>query len=275
MRGRKLVALFIILALGVTALSFAQRRRGRNGYDNRSYGIKRPTPDTFNGNFTFCRIAFRQAADGDGGGWGVDYPRADENLSIRLSELTKAPVNMAADGEVNHVVISLTEPELFKCPFVMMTEVGAAYLDEDEAKALRTYLLKGGFLWADDFWGTYAWAHWERELRKVFSASEYPIVDVPMNHAMFHSLFDVKRFPQIPSIGWVNSGTTSERGADSAVPHPRAILDQKGRIMVFISHNTDFGDAYEREGDDPTYFYTFSVEGYAIGINTVLYAMTH
>src|SRR6185295_11927140 len=114
MRGKKLVALFVVLTLGVTALSFAQRRRGgRNrGGGGGTFGVKRPTPDTFNGNFTFCRIAFRQAAE--------------------------------ADGEVNHVVIQLTEPELFECPFIMMTEVGAAYLDEEEAKALRIYLLKGG-----------------------------------------------------------------------------------------------------------------------------------
>ena len=82
--------------------------------------------------------------------------------------------------------------------------------------ALRQYLQKGGFMWADDFWGEYAWRHWERELRKVLPASEYPIIDVPMNHSIFHSLFDAKRFPQIPSIGWVYSGTTSERGPDSA-----------------------------------------------------------
>ena len=71
------------------------------------------------------------------------------------------------------------------------------------------------------------------------------------------------------------TGATSERGADSAVPHARAILDGKGRVMVFITHNTDFGDAYEREGDNPTYFYTFSVDGYAVGIDAILYAMTH
>jgi hypothetical protein len=273
MRGTKFVALVLLLILGVTALSFAQRRRGFGG--GGEFGIRRPGPDSFTGNFTFCRAAFRQSYDGDGGGWGVDYPRADQNLPIRLSELTKAAVSMDDAGEINHVVITLSEPELFQCPFVMMTEVGAAHLDEQEALALRAYLLKGGFLWADDFWGERAWAIWERELRKVFPASEYPIIDLPMNHSIFHTLFDSKRFPQIPSIGWVYSGTTSERGAESATPHARAILDHKGRIMVFISHNTDFGDGYERESDDPTYFYNFSVEGYAIGINILLYAMTH
>ena len=271
MRAKKLVALGVVIVVAATAVLEAQRRGRRGGM----YGIKRPDDITWNGDFTFCRLAFNEAYDGDGGGWGVDYPRADMNLPTRLSELTRAPVNFDPSHEVNHVVIQATDPELFRCPFVMITEVGATFFDDQEAKALREYLQKGGFIWADDFWGTYAWSHWEREVRKVLPASEYPIIDVPMNHSIFHTLFDAKRFPQIPSIGWIYSGTTSERGADSATPEARAVLDQKGRVMMFISHNTDFGDSYERESDDPTYFYNFSVEGYAIGINILLYSMTH
>jgi hypothetical protein len=246
MRAKKLVALGVVLVVAATTILEAQRRGRRGGM----YGIKRPDDITWNSDFTFCRLAFREAYDGDGGGWGVDYPRADMNLPIRLSELTRATVNFDPSREPNHVVIQATEPELFKCPFVMITEVGATFFDDQEAKALREYLQKGGFLWADDFWGSYAWSHWERELRKVLPASEYPIIDVPMNHSIFHTLFDAKA-------------------------NARAVVDHKGRVMVFISHNTDFGDSYERESDDPTYFYNFSVEGYAIGINILLYAMTH
>jgi uncharacterized protein DUF4159 len=271
---KKAIAAAVVLVVLVTTLVEAQQRRGgRRG--GGFYGIKRPEHITWNSDFTFCRLAYRRAYDGDGGDWGVDYPRADQNLPIRLSELTRATVNFDQSREPNHVVIQATDPELFKCPFVMITEVGSTFFDEEEAKALRAYLQKGGFIWADDFWGSYAWSHWERELRKVLPANEYPIIDVPMNHSIFHTLFDSKRFPQIPSIGWIYSGTTSERGADSAVANPRGVVDAKGRIIVFISHNTDFGDSYERESDDPTYFYNFSVEGYAIGINVLLYAMTH
>jgi hypothetical protein len=94
---------------------------------------------------------------------------------------------------------------------------------------------------------------------------------------MFHELMDVKRIPQIPSINFWGGpgGRTSERGAESATPHARAILDEKGRVMVFITHNTDFGDAFEREGDNHEYFLEFSVPGYAIGVNVLLYAMSH
>jgi hypothetical protein len=186
-------------------------------------------------------------------------------------------VNFDPGREPNFYVLTATDPELFQCPFIMMSEFGGTHFEPDEAKALREYLLKGGFLWADDSWGTNAWNHWEREVRKIFpEENQYPIVDVPINHSMFHTLYDVKKIPQIPSItSWGYLGGTSERGADSAVVHARAITDVRGRVMFFMTHNTDFGDSYEREGDDPTYFLTFSIDGYAVGIDTILYAMTH
>ena len=210
---KKAIVAAVILIVVMTSLAQAQRRGGARGL----YGIKRPEHITWNSDFTFCRLAYR-SREMPAAAAGVSITRARiMNLPIRLSELTKTPVNFDATREPNHVVIQANEPELFKCPFVMITEVGSVYFDEEEAKALRAYLEKGGFLWADDFWGTYEWNIWERELRKVLPASEYPIIDVPMNHSIFHTLFDSKRFPQIPSIGWVYSGTTSERGADSAV----------------------------------------------------------
>jgi hypothetical protein len=263
-----LLAVVLLIAHGSSA-----QRRGNGGY----YGIRRPEPNSFNGSFTFCRIAFRSANGGDGGGWGVDYPRADENLPTRLSELTKTDVHFDDSGTPHHVVIQATEVELFKCPFVALTNQGRAYFSPEDVAALRAYLKKGGFLWADDAWGSYAWDHWSDEIRKVLPASEYPLVDLPLNHSMFHTLFDVKRIPQIPNIGFYrgSGGHTSERGYDSEHPRAAAILDAQGRVMVLTTHNTDFGDAYEREGDDPEYFYKFSVEGYAVGIDVLLYAMTH
>ena len=87
----------------------------------------------------------------------------------------------------------------------------------------------------------------------------------------------VNKVPQIPSINfWMGSGGgTSERGRDSATPHARAIIDDHGRVMVLMTHNTDFGDSFEREGDSRQYFLQFSVHGYAFGVNVLLYAMTH
>ncbi len=157
----------------------------------------------------------------------------------------------------------------------MMTEVGNTYLDEIEAKNLREYLQKGGFLWVDDFWGEYAWQIWDSQIRKVFPSGPYPYVDLPLEHPIFHSLFTIDRFPQIPSIGaWGGRFGTSER-VDSKVPHARALVDERQRIMVLITHNTDFGDSFEREGDNHEYFIEFSVPGYAFGINALIYSMTH
>lgn len=233
-------------------------------------------PESYDGAFRFCRISFRNSPRGDGDGWFVDYPRADENLSIRLSELTKTPITRDEDGTPTHIVVPLTDPELFECPFIMMTEPGGSYFDDREAGQLRTYLLKGGFLWADDFWGRYAWDWWAVQIAKALPPDQYPIRDVPLNHPVFHTLFDIPQVPQIPNIGlWLRARLTSERGEDSAEPHWRAIADDAGRLMVVMTHNTDFGDAYEREARSPTYFQRFSVPGYAIGIDVLLYAMTH
>jgi hypothetical protein len=284
MPSRRVAGLVVAAVMAMVAVTYAQRFGGqgggrrRGGYGGYQATPRRPDAQSFNGDFTFCRLAYQRAYDGDGGGWGVDYPRADQNLPIRLSELSKAPVNFDSSRNPNYVVITATDAELFNCPFVMMSEFGSTHFEPEEAKALHDYMLKGGFLWVDDSWGEYAWQHWTGEVRKIFpNESEYPIIDVPITHSMFHTLFDVQKLPQIPSINFWGGpgGSTSERGADSAVPHARAILDARSRVMFFMTHNTDFGDAYEREGDDPRYFFTFSVDGYAIGIDTIIYAMTH
>jgi hypothetical protein len=267
------VALLVVAVLASTAGAQFQRRGGRFGY-----GPRIPENPKYDGAFMFCRIMFLNASNGDGGGWYVDWPRADQNLSFRLSELTTTSVSRDAVGSFNHSVIRLTdEAVLSQCPFIMMTEPGGAYLSDDEAASLRLYLQKGGFLWADDFWGDYAFEHWLNEIRKALPSSDYPLMDVPLDHPLFHTLYDVHEIPQIPSIGfWYGSGgNTSERGRDSAVPHVRAISDRDGHILVVMTHNTDFGDAFEREGESREYFEHFAGPGYAFGIDTLVYAMTH
>jgi hypothetical protein len=271
MSKRALAAIALIVL--VTGVAAAQRRFG---FYQRPLAYA--TVEDFDGSFQFCRVVFRQAANGDGGNWSVDFPRADENLSVRLSELTKTPVGMDADAVPKHLLISLHEPAaLAHCPFIMMTEVGSIYLDDEEAANLRNYLLKGGFLWADDFWGERAWDIFDSQIHRALPSGTYPIVDLPIEHPIFHSQMAVNHIPQIPSINFWGGpgGPTSERGADSRVPHARAILDDHQRVMVFITHNTDVGDSFEREGDSRAYFLEFSVRGYALGVNVLLYALTH
>src|SRR6185436_18856509 len=249
-----------VLVVVVASAVFAQR--GRPGRGGRGLYSGRParyaTLDDFKGGFQFCRIVFRQG-DGDGAGWNVDWPRADINLSIRLSELTRTPVIMDETNEPETLLLNLTSPELFHCPFVMMTEPGGAYLDDEEAKNLRDYLLKGGFLWADDYWGDYAWDYWESMLRKALPSATYPIIDLPRDHAIFHQVLNAEDVPQIPGIGyWDGANRTWER---PGTEHARfaAINDSRGRIMVLMTFNTDFGDSYERETESPLYFQKFSV----------------
>jgi hypothetical protein len=270
MKAAAVVALALLIALE----GAAQPPRFRGGRFMRD---PMSTKLNYNGTFTFCRIAFRNAANGDGAGWSVDYPRADLNLSFRLSELTSTTINHTDAGDIDHVVLRLTDPQLARCPFVMMTEPGGAFFDDEEAAHLRDYLLRGGFLWADDFWGEYAFQVWEAAIRKALPSATYPIVDLPMDHPLFHTLYDVRALPQIPSINFFfgSGGRTSERGPDSAVPHARAIFDERGHMIVFMTHNTDFGDAFEREGDNREYFERFAADGYAVGINVILYALTH
>jgi hypothetical protein len=166
---------------------------------------------------------------------------------------------------------------VFDCPFVMATEVGRALITDQDAQAMRLYLEKGGFLWVDDFWGSYAWDHWVAQIRKALPANEFPIFDLPPDHPLFRTQFEVTSVPQIPNIGFYlgTGGGTSERGADSAVAHARGINDKHGRLIVLMTHNTDFGDSWEREGDSPEYFVAVGPRGYAFGINAVLYALTH
>ena len=237
-----------------------------------------PDAESFDGTFNFCRGMFTQAYNEYGGqGWSTDYPDADINFSIRLSELTKTRVGKRPDGAPNHLVVRLTDDDLFKCPYLHMEDVGTVRFSDEEVERLRAYLLKGGFLWVDDFWGTFAWENWTSELSRVLPSHEYEIKDITPDHALYRAMFVVDKFPQIPSINhWRRfGGETSERGADSAVVNVRGISDRHGNLMVLMTHNTDISDAWEREAQDPRFFYLFSPNGYAVGINVVIYAMTH
>jgi hypothetical protein len=236
-------------------------------------------PADFDGSFLYCRGYFDQVRYEDGGmGWWTDYPGADNNFSVRLAELTRVPVKLDSSRQPNFVVVSLTDPLLYRCPLLFMEDVGTLEFSDEEARQLRAYFEKGGFLWVDDFWGSRAWQAWLANISRVLPPGEYPIFDIPNTHPVMHALYDVQEIPQVPSINfWYRGGRgrTSERGADSAEVHFRGIQDASGRLMVLMSHNTDIADTWEREGESPEYFDRFSPRGYAIGVNIVVYAMTH
>jgi hypothetical protein len=180
-------------------------------------------------------------------------------------------------AEPAHIVVRPTEDWLSMCPFVMASDPGSAGFSPEDAQGLREYLLKGGFLWVDDYWGPYAWDDFAREIAKVLPPGQYPIKDLTREHPIYRSLFDVQAIPQVPAWQyWLQSGgDTSEMGPLSARAHMAAISDSHGRVMVLMTHNTDIGDSWEREGEQLEYFYAFSPNGYALGMNVAMYMMTH
>jgi len=269
-----MVVLVAGLLAGSASLLFAQVRgfRGLELLGGASGLAPAEFPDA---EFVICRLIYPEARR-FGAGWRTDYPLGERNLSIRFSELTRTRVSKAPDGSPNHYLVRITDDQLFQCPVLMAGDVGSMGLSADDAARLRTYLLKGGFLWTDDQWGTLQWQIWTVELAKIFDPSEYPVVDVPITDPIFRTQFLVDEMPQIPNIQhWRSTHNTSEQGEDSAVPVFSAVRDHDGRIMIAMTHNTDIADAFEREGEDPDYFYRFSPTGYALGVNILLYALTH
>lgn len=273
----------ILVGLLVGGFVFAQdyqrRYGGRDRYGS-DYDARGGVPqwekskDFEHDVFTFVRIQYDSYDGGRGGGWRgrggkwrTDYPDADLNLSFRLKELTSLEV------DPNGKIIRLTDEELFDYPFIYIIEPGRLHFSEEEVLALRRYLNKGGFLMVDDFWGEDEWGNFHREIKRVFPKRDP--VEVPLDHEIFHIVYDLKKKPQIPSISHYMNGMRTER-YDAEHPHYRGIFDDDGRMMAFICHNTDLGDGWEREGVDKGYFEEYSEPfAYPLGINIVTYAMTH
>ena len=222
--------------------------------------------------FTFVRVK-RQSTYGSGGSWNTDAPDSDLNFSYRLQQMTSLKVD--PDGRF----IWLTDKDLFNYPFIYMVEPGTLYLDPDEIVVLRKYLLNGGFLMLDDFWGEAEWANAAHVMKQVFPGRSF--VELPLSHPLYQSVFPIRSKGQVPNI---NVGSRSEFDPDHVTwerydaqeVHHRAIFDDQGRMMVIATHNTDNGDGWEREGENHYYFKTFSEPiAYPLGINIIFYAMTH
>jgi hypothetical protein len=263
----------------VTGAVLGQRGRNFPGQlpsDRHGVPDWRVEPRFKNDVFTFVRIQYDSFRGGGrrGYGWTTDWPDADLNLSFRLQQLTTLKVNPEP------IWMRLTDKRLFDYPFIYIVEPGAMVFSEEEVLALRRYLLNGGFLMVDDFWGDYEWANFREQIRRVFPDKEPEELD--LDHEIFRCVYHIKEKPQIPHIGaaWAGraQGITWQQGhgGNTREVHFRALFDDKGRMMAIICHNTDLGDGWEREGDDPWFFHEFSEKkAYPMGINIVFYAMTH
>lgn len=218
--------------------------------------------------FYFTRAMYSGYRRGWGfrdGSWSIDYPKADRQFIIGLRRLT----NIDAYELENPV--RLDDPELRRFPLLYALEVGYMSLTEEEVAGLRDYLLAGGFLLVDDFWGSFEWENFESEMRRVLPG--YPIVDIPMDHPLLSVFYEIDELVQVPNVGQgVAGGRTWEK--DGYLPMLRGIFDQRERLMVIINWNTDLGDAWEW-ADHPHYPLRFSNFAYQMGVNTIIYAMSH
>src|SRR5688572_12158294 len=195
---KPLLLMSALLLLGV-GLASAQRFRGV--MEGPGVPPRFPPAELGDGSFMHCKLMYTSVwREANGYGWSTDYPFAGINLMTRVSELTKTPVSRDTDGDPNYWVVRLTDDALFRCPFLMGTDVGTLEFSGLEAARLRDYLLKGGFLWVDDFWGTAAWDQWSGEILKVLP--EFTIKDVPPDHAIWQTLYRVTEVPQVTSINF-------------------------------------------------------------------------
>jgi len=225
-------------------------------------------------NFYFTRAVYsdwRSRRYGDDfrgrrrGSWATDYPEADLHFFIGLTRLTNID---AYDGEN---ALRLDDPAIRRFPLLYAVEVGWMDLTEPEVEGLRGYLLAGGMLFVDDFWGTAEWANFEMQMARVLP--EYRATELPPDHLVRRTFYTIDSIVQVPGI-WNarRGGPTWER--DGYTPHLRGIYDERGRLLVLISYNSDLGDAWEH-ADDPFYPLPYSNFAFQLGVNAVIYGMSH
>jgi hypothetical protein len=202
-----------------------------------------------------------------GWGWATDYPGGDCKFMGAIHRLTGINVHP------NPNVMKILDDEIFKFPFVYAVEVGGMYIDAKEAAQLREYLLRGGFLHVDDFWGPDQLENFREQIGKVFP--EYELKDLPLSHPVFKTFFDIEEVQQIPNSGrgCADDGITWQDDRDK-LPRIYGISDDDGRLMVLATYNSDLGDAWEYM-DLPCYKAKFSGGAYRMGLNFMIYAMTH
>ena len=302
-------ALIILLLLVTVSAGFAQFRRRRSydgpivyteggqAVDERTVKTAREiashstdTPEWKNPPgferdvFTFVRLIRDRDPNGSptAGSWITDFPDSDLNLSFRLQQMTSIKV------DPNGRTLRITDPDLFRYPFIYTVEPGGLLLRDGEVPILRKYLLNGGFLMVDDFWGEWQWEGMANQIKRVFPDREF--VDLPMEHPIFHCVFDLQgplnklQTPnsrqgvrsQYDGVTWERHPRKDGSMEECTEMHVRGLFDDKGRLMILATHNCDNGDAWEREGESDYFFHEFSEKrGFPLGINIIFYVMTH
>jgi hypothetical protein len=267
----------VVVSLAVLGSGLLVLHSGAQWFGSSPYEPVAPAQSNEKAEFSWSRLRYTAVARSFGGGygygygygfgrgsWSQDYPKADRQFLMALRRLTRV------NGRSTEQVVDLDSDDIFNYPWVYAVQVENWTFTPPEAKRLHDYLLKGGFLMVDDFHGTADWESFMNGMRMVFP--DRPIEDLNDNDEIFHVLYDLGERFQVPGEQYVNTGRTYEK--DGYVPKWRAIRDDKGRIMVAICHNMHLGDAWEW-ADSPEYPERFASMAFRVGINYVVYGMTH
>jgi len=268
MTWQRILIFGLTVLTAVTVLGAAQSRNGTRRWAQYEYEMQDPAedpPDAYQeAEFAFARLRYRSYGGRRRPSWGTDSNKAERQFVRGVRRLTRIHTRSVEE------IIDVDSDEIFNWPWLYAVEVGHWELSEAQAKRLRTYLDRGGFLMVDDFHGSYEWSVFLASLQRVFP--DRPVVEVANEDEIFHVFYDLNERFQVPGLQYVYSGRTYER--DGVVPQWRAIYDDKGRIQVAICHNMDLGDAWEW-ADSPRYPEPFASLAFRIGINYVIYPMTH
>ena len=220
----------------------------------------------------FVRIKYHYTTEGTlaqqdfyGEPWYIDAPAAEQNLSRRVKTATAIQVE-------DPIVLPLDDQRLFQYPWIYFVEPGNLKLADTDVPILREFLLRGGTAMFDDFHGSADWDVFAREMKRVFPDRE--IVDVPKTHPVFNCFYKIDGYPQVAGLGSFLAGRTWEKGG--FIAHLRTILDDSGRPMMWINWNTDMGDGWEWSNVEeyPGYI-KYTALAYRMGINEIVYALTH
>ena len=268
------VAALLVAVLFLPALISGVTQQQRDSLPVSTPSRRRPSPsptdDAPSREFTFVRLVYDSPHSPYqytfGGAWRIDFPEADQHFVEGIREWAGTNLRVSSSP----VQLRATDERLFHYPLVYIVEPGHMELSDEEAASLREYLLRGGFLFLDDFHGEREWQHAQQQLRMILP--EYKINDLPLSHSIFHSYFDLDQVVQVPGWAALIHGVTYER--DGVTPHYMGVENENGRLMVFMTRNCDLGDAWEWI-NDRRYPAQHGVMAYKIGMNVVIYAMSH
>lgn len=266
---RNAISVGMLAALAAaTGVALALQTGAPQHWSKYANEMQNPAPDPPDAGekseYAFARLRYRSSGGWRRSSWGTDSNKAEQHFVQGIRRLTRV------NARSNEEVIDVDSDEIYNWPWLYAVEVGHWSLSDSQAKRLRTYLDRGGFLMVDDFHGTYEWEVFMAGLSKVFP--DRPVVDIPDDDAIFHVLYNLEKRVQVPGRQYMYTGRMYER--DGVEPRWRGVYDEKGRIVVAICHNSDLGDAWEW-ADDPGYPERFASMAYRIGINYILYATTH